>query len=69
MKVLVAKRKDEKKLRYYNGKMFVVGKNRAIDISIRNSDETIQKFIDKLYEYLKTTAEKGTIEYFVMDIK
>lgn len=68
MKVLVAKRKDEKKLRYYNGKMFVVGKNRAIDISIRNSDETIQKYIEALYDYLETTAEKGMYEYYTMDI-
>ena len=68
MKVLVAKRVNEKKLRYYNGKMFVIGKNRAIDISIRNSEETIQKFIKALYDYLETTAEKGTIEYYVMEI-
>ena len=68
MKVLVAKRINEKKLRYYNGKMFVVGKNRAIDISIRNSEETIQKFIKALYDYLETTAEKGMYEYYTMDI-
>ena len=68
MKVLVAKRVNENKLRYCNGKMFVVGKNRAIDISIRNSEETIQNFINALYEYLETTSEKGTIEYYVMEI-
>lgn len=67
MKLLVAKKKDENKLRYYNGKMFVIGKSRAIDVSIRNNDETIQKFIDKLYEYLETTVERGTIDYFVIE--
>ena len=68
MKLLAAKKKDENKLRYYNGKMFVIGKSRAIDVSIRNNDETIQKFIDKLYEYLETTAECGTIDYFVIEV-
>ena len=68
MKVLVAKRVNENKLRYYNGKMFVVGKSRAVDISIRNSEENIQIFIKALYDYLETTAEKGTIEYYVMEI-
>lgn len=68
MKLLVAKKKDENKLRYYNGKKFVIGKSRAIDVSIRNNDETIQKFIDKLYEYLETTVERGTIDYFVIEV-
>lgn len=68
MKLLVAKKKDENKLRYYNGKMFVVGKSRAIDISLKNSDETIQKFIDNLYAYLETTPENGTIDYFVIEV-
>lgn len=68
MKLLVAKKKDENKLRYYNGKMFVVGKSRAIDVSIRNSDETIQEFINNLYDYLETTAERGTIDYFVIEV-
>ena len=48
MKVLVAKRKTENKLRYYNGKCFVIGKNRAIDISIMNTEETSS--IAKTYE-------------------
>lgn len=68
MKVLVAKRKNENKLRYYNGKCFVIGKNRAVDISVRNSEETINKFIEALYKRLETTPEAGTIDYFTMDI-
>ena len=67
MKVLVAKRKGENKLRYYNGKMFVIGKSRAVDIS-GNSDEVIQKYIEYLYDYLETLPlERGTIDYFVLD--
>ena len=67
MKVLVAKRKGENKLRYYDGKMFVIGKSRAVDIS-RNSDEVIQKYIEYLYDYLETLpSERGTIDYFVLD--
>lgn len=67
MKVLVAKRKTENKLRYYNGKCFVIGKSRAVDIS-NNSEETINKYIEALYKHLETTPEAGTIEYFTMDI-
>ena len=67
MTVLVAKRKNEKVLRYYNGKRFVIGKSRAIDISM-NSKETISKYIKALYDYLDTTCERGTIDYFTMDI-
>ena len=66
MKVLVAKRKGENKLRYYNGKMFVIGKSRAVDIS-RNSGEVIQEYIKTLYDYLETLPERGTIDYFVLD--
>ena len=68
MKVLVAKRKNENKLRYYNGKCFVIGKSRAIDIEKMNSEETINKYIQALYKYLETTPEAGTIGYFTMDI-
>lgn len=68
MKVLVAKRKNENKLRYYNGKCFVIGKSRAVDIGERNSRDTINKFINALYENLETTPESETIEYFTMDI-
>ena len=67
MKVLVAKRKTENKLRYYNGKCFVVGKNRAIDIS-GNDEETINNYIEALYKRLETTPEAGTIDYYTMDI-
>ena len=66
-KVLVAKRKTEKKIRYFNGKMFVIGKTRAVDIS-NNSDEVINKYINALYEYLETTPEAGTIDYYVIEI-
>lgn len=68
MKVLVAKRKTENKLRYYNGKCFVIGKNRAVDISIMNTEETINKYIEALYKHLETTPEAGTIDYYTMDI-
>ena len=68
MKVLVAQRKGEKKLRYYNGRQFVIGKNRAVDIGKMNNEETINKYIQALYDYLATTPEAGTIEYFTMDI-
>lgn len=68
MKVLVAKRKNENKLRYYNGKCFVIGKNHAIDISIMNTEETINKYIEALYKHLETTPETGTIDYYTMDI-
>ena len=68
MKLLVAKIKNENKLRYYNGKCFVIGKSRAIDIGVRNSEETINKFIEALYKHLETTPEAGTIDYFTMDI-
>ena len=68
MKVLVAKRKTENKLRYYNGKCFVVGKGRAVDIGKMNSEETINNYIEALYRHLETTPEAGTIDYFTMDI-
>ena len=68
MKVLVAQRKGEKKLRYYNGRQFVIGKNRAIDIGKMNTEETINKYIEALYKYLETTPEAGTIDYFTIDI-
>ena len=68
MKVLVAKRKNETKLRYYNGKCFVIGKSRAVDVGKVNTEETINKFIENLYKYLDTTPERGTIDYFTMDI-
>lgn len=68
MKVLVAQRKGEKKLRYYNGRQFVIGKNRAVDISIMNTEETINKYIKALYKHLETTPEDGTIDYYTMDI-
>ena len=67
MKVLVAKRKTENKLRYYNGKYFVIGKSRAVDIS-NNSEETINNYIEALYKHLETTPEAGTIEYYVTEI-
>ena len=67
MKVLAAKKKTENKIRYYNGKYFVIGKKNAIDIS-NNSEETINKYIEALYKYLETTFEKDTIDYFVMEI-
>ena len=47
MKVLVAKRKNENKLRYYNGKCFVIGKSRAIDVGKMNTEETINKYTSK----------------------
>ena len=68
MKVLVAKRKNENKLRYYNGKCFVIGKNRAVDVGKMNTEETINKYIEALYKYLETTPEAGTIDYFTIDI-
>lgn len=68
MKVLIAKRKNENKLRYYNGKCFVIGKNHAVDISIMNNEETINKFINALYKHLETTPEAGTIEYYTANI-
>ena len=68
MKVLVAKRKGEKKLRYYNGRQFVIGKSRAVDIGKMNSEETINKYIEALYKHLETTSEVGTIDYFTMNI-
>lgn len=68
MKVLVAKRKTENKLRYYNGKCFVVGKSRAVDIGKMNSEETINKYIESLYKHLESTPEAGTIDYYTMDI-
>ena len=68
MKVLVAQRKGEKKLRYYNGRQFVIGKSRAVDVGKMNTEETINKYIQALYEYLETTPEAGTIDYFTMDI-
>lgn len=68
MTVLVAQRKGEKKLRYYNGRRFVIGKSRAIDIGKMNSEETINKYIDALYKHLETTPEVGTIDYFTMNI-
>ena len=68
MKVLVAKRKNENKLRYYNGKCFVICKSRAIDVGKMNTEETINKYIEALYKYLETTPEAGTIDYFTMDI-
>lgn len=55
-------------LRYYNGKCFVIGKNRAIDIGKMNSEETINNYIEALYKHLETTPEAGTIDYFTMDI-
>ena len=69
MKVLVAQRKDEKKLRYYNGRQFVIGKSRAVDIGKMNTEETINKYIETLYKYLETTPEAGTIDYYTMDIE
>ena len=48
MKVLVAQRKGEKKLRYYNGRQFVIGKNRAVDVGKMNTEETINKYIEAL---------------------
>ena len=50
MKVLVAQRKGEKKLRYYNGRQFVIGKNRAVDVGKMNTEETINKYIEALYK-------------------
>ena len=68
MKVLVAQRKGEKKLRYYNGRQFVIGKSRAVDVGKMNTEETINKYIEALYKSLETTPEAGTIDYFTMDI-
>lgn len=67
MKVLVAKVKENNKIRYYNGKRFVIGKSRALDISKFN-DETINMFIHVLYEHLSAIQQVGKIEYFTMDI-
>lgn len=67
MKVIVAQRKGEKKLRYYNGRQFVIGKNRAVDVGKMNT-ETINKYIDSLYKHRETTTEAGTIDYFTIEI-
>lgn len=67
MKVLVAKRKNENKLRYYNGKCFVIGKSRAVDIGTMNNQE-INEFINALYEHSKTTLDVGNIDYFIMNM-
>ena len=68
MKVLVAQRKGENKLRYYNGRQFVIGKSRAVDVGKMNTEETINKYIEALYKHLETTPEAGTIDYYTMDI-
>lgn len=68
MKVLVAKRKNENKLRYYNGKCFVIGKSRAVDIGVMNTQETINEFINALYKLSETTLDAGNIDYFTMVI-
>ena len=68
MKVLVAKRKNENKLRYYNGKCFVIGKSRAVDIGAKNTQETINEFINALYKHSEKTLDAGNIDYFTMNI-
>lgn len=68
MKVLVAKRTNENKLRYYNGKCFVIGKTRAIDVGVMNTQARINEFIKALYEHSETTLDAGNIDYFTMDI-
>lgn len=67
MKVLVAKRKNENKLRYYNGKYFVIGKSRAFDMGAM-TQEKINEFIKALYEHSETTLDAGNIDYFTTDI-
>lgn len=67
MKVLVAKRKNENKLMYYNGKCFVIGKSRAVDIGTMKQ-EILNEFINALYKHSETTLDAGNIDYFTTNI-
>ena len=68
MLVLCAKRKTEKKERFYNGRCFVCGKSRAVDISGIEKNK-IDDYIMQLYAYLETIPhERGTIDYYTKEI-